>query len=107
MNCIKIKRKYLDETKEILEQLQTKPTFNFYIDLCDEGVFIETRMLPSPDCPNSNTYKNIRIKIPTGLVLNEILDALFHTPSEGAYFCKDGIECFTYEYIDKFSKKED
>ena len=102
---MKIKRKYLKETKEILNELFKKPTFNFYVDLCDEGVFIETRMLPSPDCPDCECYKNIRIEISTLLVLSEILDALFHTPSQGARFCKDGVECFTLQYNKKFRKK--
>ena len=95
---IRVKRSYLDDTKEILNEMGKKPVSKFFVDLNKEGVFIETRMIGGiGDC-----YENIRLEVPTMLCLSEILDALNN--SDGMYynFCKDGVECFTSEYDKSF-----
>lgn len=98
---IKIKKNYLTETKTILNEMDKKPVSKFYIDLNNEGVFIETRMLPNPDC-KSDIYNNIKLEVPSMLCLSEVLDALNNTRGMDYNFCKDGVECFTLMYEDSF-----
>lgn len=96
---IKIKRKYLDDTKEILNQLNLKPISRVYVDVCNEGVFVETRMVGgcSSDC-----YNNIRLSVPSMLCLSEIFDAINNSEGICYYLCKDGVECFTFTYEKEF-----
>jgi len=96
---IRINRNYHDNTKEILKKLSKKATGSFYVDLTSNGVFIETRMIPNGD---SECYNNIKLEIPSSLVLSEILDSLYNSYGCLAYFCKDGVECFTFDYIKQF-----
>lgn len=105
---LKIKRIYHPETKRLLHNLRPKATNRFYVDFTPEGVFIETRMLPTVvvDSKLSDCYKNVRLEIDSHLVLNEILDSLKNSPGiDGAYFCRDGIECFTFQYYEGSGEK--
>ena len=101
---LKTKRNYHPETKRLLFNLEQKATNRFYVDFTPEGVFIETRMLPTVVIDNelvSDCYKNVRLEIESHLVLNEILDSLKNTQGiDGAYFCRDGVECFTFQYYE-------